>query len=76
MNLKKLRKNNFVPTIAKPCLFAGSCPGDLGNTEVLWFGRQLCVSKASGIIKVFAVSTSPRDKTDTTTQVFASCERP
>jgi cob(I)alamin adenosyltransferase len=53
MNLKKLRKNNFVPTIAKPCLFTGSCPGDLGNTEVLWFGRQLYVSKASGIIKVF-----------------------
>jgi cob(I)alamin adenosyltransferase len=42
-----------VSTIAKPCLFAGSYPGDLGDTEVLWFGRQLCVSKASGVIKVF-----------------------
>jgi len=42
-----------VPVTSKPCIFTGSCPGDLGDTEVLWFGRQLCVSKASGIIKVF-----------------------
>ncbi len=42
-----------MPVVSKPCIFAGSCPGDLGDTEVLWFGRQLCVSKASNIIKVF-----------------------
>jgi hypothetical protein len=36
-----------VPVVSKPCIFAGSCPGDLGDTEVLWFGRQLCISKAS-----------------------------
>ena len=42
-----------MPVVSKPCIFAGSCPGDLGDTEVLWFGRQLCISKASNIIKVF-----------------------
>ncbi|MGK0548895.1 MAG: ATP:cob(I)alamin adenosyltransferase [Pyrobaculum sp.] len=42
-----------MPTLAKPCVVTGSCPGDLGDTEVLWKGRQMCVSKASGIIKVF-----------------------
>lgn len=42
-----------MPVLSKPCIFAGSCPGDLGDTEVLWFGSQLCVSKASSIVKVF-----------------------
>lgn len=42
-----------MPVLSKPCIFQGSCPGDLGVTEVLWLGRQLCVSKASNIIKVF-----------------------
>jgi len=42
-----------VPRVAKPCIFLGSCSGDLGDTEVLWLGKPLCVSKASGIVKVF-----------------------
>lgn len=39
--------------LAKPCILAGSCPGDLGETEVLWFGEAKCVSKASAIVKLF-----------------------
>ncbi len=42
-----------MPVLSKPCVLAGTCPGDLGDTEVLWLGRQMCVSKASNIIKVF-----------------------
>lgn len=42
-----------MPVLSKPCIFQGSCPGDYGETEVLWLGQQLCVSKASNIIKVF-----------------------
>lgn len=39
--------------LAKPCVLAGSCPGDLGETEVLWFGQAKCVSKASNVVKLF-----------------------
>jgi len=39
--------------LAKPCILAGSCPGDAGETEVLWFGEAKCVSKASAIVKLF-----------------------
>ncbi|MDT7869378.1 MAG: ATP:cob(I)alamin adenosyltransferase [Thermoproteus sp.] len=39
--------------LAKPCILAGSCPGDLGETEVLWFGEVKCVSKASAVVKLF-----------------------
>ncbi|AEA13434.1 cobalamin adenosyltransferase [Thermoproteus uzoniensis 768-20] len=39
--------------LAKPCILTGSCPGDLGETEVLWFGEAKCVSKASAIVKLF-----------------------
>ncbi|MEM0370037.1 MAG: ATP:cob(I)alamin adenosyltransferase [Pyrobaculum sp.] len=42
-----------MPVVSKPCIFLGSCSGDLGDTEVWWFGDQLCVSKASNIVKVF-----------------------
>lgn len=42
-----------MPVLSKPCVLAGACPGDLGDTEVLWRGRHLCVSKASGIVKLF-----------------------
>lgn len=39
--------------LAKPCILAERCPGDLGDTEVLWFGEARCVSKASNIVKLF-----------------------
>ncbi|MEL9991049.1 MAG: ATP:cob(I)alamin adenosyltransferase [Thermoproteus sp.] len=39
--------------LAKPCILLGRCPGDLGDTEVLWFGEAKCVSKASAIVKLF-----------------------
>ncbi|CCC82188.1 ATP:cob(I)alamin adenosyltransferase [Thermoproteus tenax] len=39
--------------MAKPCILVGRCPGDMGDTEVLWFGEAKCVSKASAIVKLF-----------------------
>jgi len=49
--------------LAKPCILAGSCPGDLGETEVLWFGEVKCVSKASAVVKLFGAleAAGPRE---------------
>ncbi|MBP1448472.1 MAG: ATP:cob(I)alamin adenosyltransferase [Thermoproteus sp.] len=39
--------------IVKPCVLAGRCPGDLGETDAMWFGRIERASKASAVIKLF-----------------------